>query len=55
MPKVKKQRGRPVTKVTPERINASPEELAKALFALPADHEWEYMKQVNGGTETKSG
>ena len=38
----KRKRGRPVTKPIPPRIDASPEELAKALLALPPDYEWEY-------------
>ena len=27
------------------RVDAQPEEMAKALFSLPADHEWEYEKE----------
>ena len=30
----------------PEQIDASPEDLAKAMFALPVDHEWEYEKDA---------
>ena len=27
-------------------INATPEQVAKALFELPPDHEWEYLKEA---------
>ena len=27
----------------PPRTDATPEQLAKAMFALPADHEWKYL------------
>ena len=27
------------------RIDATPEEMAKAMFLLPADHQWEYDKE----------
>ncbi len=40
-----KKRGRPVTKSLPPRIDASPEAIAKAMFELPRDHEWEYEKK----------
>ena len=35
-------RGRPVEKKLPPRIDATPEQMAQAMFALPADHEWQY-------------
>ena len=28
----------------PPRIDATAEEMAQAMFAVPADHEWEYEK-----------
>ena len=28
----------------PSRVDATPEEMARAMFSLPADHEWEYEK-----------
>ena len=28
----------------PPRIEATPEQLAQAMFRLPADHQWEYLK-----------
>lgn len=43
MATTKKQRGRPA-KPAPEPINATPEQLAEALLALPPDHEWDYLK-----------
>lgn len=27
-------------------VNAAPEQVAKALFELPHDHEWEYLKEA---------
>ena len=42
MPKKKKELGRP-SRPLPPRTDATPEELAKAMFALPADHEWQYL------------
>lgn len=44
MPRKKKERGRPPTKPMPERIDATPEQIAKAVLSLPADHEWQYME-----------
>ena len=32
----------------PPIVDATPETMAKAMFALPADHQWEYEKA--GGT-----
>ena len=43
MPKTKKTRGRP-PRPMPERIDASPEEIAKAMLSLPADHKWKYLE-----------
>ena len=42
----KKARGRPTKKKNqyPPRVDATPEEAARAMFALPVDHEWEYTK-----------
>ena len=37
------ERGRPGRKYPP-RIDATPEEMAQAMFALPAGHEWQYEK-----------
>ena len=42
-PKRKKARGRPARPLPP-KVDATPEEMARAIFALPADHEWEYDK-----------
>ena len=39
----KKPKGRPGRKYPP-RVDATPEEMAQAIFALPADHEWEYER-----------
>ena len=42
MARRKKELGRPA-RALPPRTDATPEELAKAMFALPADHEWKYL------------
>ena len=42
MARQKKARGRPPIRLLPPRVDATPEEMAKALFALPADHQWRY-------------
>ena len=47
MAKQKKPRGRPPTHLLPPRADATPEEMAKALFALPANHQWQY--EQDGG------
>ena len=44
----KKERGRPMKRPYPPRVDATPEEMAKAMFAMPADHQWEYP---NAGAE----
>ena len=43
MPRKKKSRGRP-PRPMPERIDASPEDIAKAMFAMPEDHKWRYLE-----------
>ena len=49
MPKrKKKERGRPLKRKFPPRVDAMAEEIARAMFALPADHQWEYP---NAGPE----
>ena len=40
----KKERGRPMKLRYAPRIDAKPEEMARAMFSLPADHQWEYEK-----------
>ena len=51
MPRKKKQRGRPPTKPMPERIDATPEEIAEAFLRLPTDYEWQYLKEDANGKE----
>ena len=46
MPKPKKQRGRPPIRPMPERIDATPEEIAEAFLRLPPDYEWQYVKDA---------
>ena len=45
MPRKTKARGRPVTKPMPERTDASPEQIAEAFLRLPADYEWQYLRE----------
>ena len=40
--KTKVARGRPVEKKLPPRIDATAEEIAAAIFALPVDYKWQY-------------
>ncbi len=42
MAKRKKELGRPMTRKNPPRIDATPEEMAQAMFALPKDYMWKY-------------
>ena len=49
MPRRKKERGRPVTRRLPPRIDAPPEQIAQAMFRLPANHRGRYER--NGGAE----
>ena len=40
----KKESGRPARPLPP-RIDATPEQLAKAMFAMPSNHKWRYEQQ----------
>ena len=52
MPKrKKKERGRPLKRRYPPRVDATAEEMAQAMFALPSDHQWEYPKAGPDGPE----
>ncbi len=46
-PKTKHPRGRPVEKPYPDRINASPEEIAEMALRMPPKKtgEWRYRKK----------
>lgn len=44
IPITKRARGRPPNEM-PERIDASPDEIAEAMFKLPANHQWNYLKK----------
>ena len=46
MPRKRKERGRP-PRPLPERIDATPEQLAHAFMSLPQDHEWQYLKKAD--------
>ena len=38
-----RSRGRP-SKPLPDRIEASPEQIAQAMFKMPTDHQWRYSR-----------
>ena len=44
MPRKKKERGRPMKQGYPPRIDATAEEIAQAMFSVPADRDWDYQK-----------
>ena len=39
----KKEQGRPGRNLPP-RVDATAEEIAQAMFALPANHKWKYLE-----------
>ena len=45
MPRKKKQRGRPA-RALPPSTDATPEQLVRALLALPADYDWEHVMSL---------
>ena len=51
MTEAKRGRGRPATWEYPERIDASPEETAQAMFEMPADHKWRYLEEAKPEAE----
>ena len=48
MPKTKKQRGRPVKYPRPERIDASPEEIAEVVLRAKPRKVWRFEEGRNG-------
>lgn len=49
MPRRKKERGQPAGNRPPPRIDATPEQIAQAMFRLPANHQWRF--EQDGGAE----
>ena len=45
----KKERGRPPVHKPPERINATPEEIARAALSVPKKDNWRYMEEKKQG------
>ena len=43
----KKPRGRPPEIVWPEPIDASPEDIARAVLQVPHKKKWRFMKEAN--------
>lgn len=41
----KRSRGRPPTKAMPERIDASPEEIANVVLSMPNKKDWRYLQR----------
>lgn len=44
MPKAKQGRGRP-SRPMPERIDASPEQIAEAVLSMPPKKRWRYLEK----------
>ena len=53
MPKVKKQRGRPVKHSRPERIDASPEEIAEVVLGVKPKKVWRFEREADLKREQK--
>ena len=53
----KRKRGRPVKYTMPEPLDATPEEVAKALMRTPPKkpHEWKFMQDFEGDTQGLEG
>ena len=49
----KRRPGRPEEKVWPEPIDASPEEVARALMQGPPKKDWRYLREANGADGSK--
>ncbi len=54
---LKRKRGRPVKYIMPEPIDATPEEVAKAILFTPPKkpHEWKFMRDFEGDTNDLEG
>ena len=58
MPRTKKPRGRPVIHPRPERIDASPEEIAEVVLRVKPKQTWRFeeaRKELGRTQEGKSG
>ena len=53
----KRKRDRPVKYTMPEPIDATPEEVAKAILFTPPKkpHEWKFMRDYKGDTKRLEG
>ena len=47
----KRKRGRPLKYPMPERIDATPEEIADVVMRAPNKTEWRYLKRKDGAKE----
>ena len=55
MPKTKKQRGRPVKYPRPERIDASPEEIAEVVLRAKPKKVWRFEEVRRESNRAQSG
>ena len=53
MPRTKKQRGRPVENPRPERIDASPEEIADVVLRAKPKQTWRFEREADLKREQK--
>ena len=44
MSRRKKERGRPMKQGYAPRVDATPEEIAQAMLAMPENHQWGYLE-----------
>ena len=51
----KKKRGRPTTRSMPERIDATPEEIADVVMRAPRKTKWRYLDGDGKGTQREAG
>ncbi len=51
----KKKRGRPPTRTMPERIDATPEEIADVVMRAPPKTKWRYLEGDEKGTQRGAG
>ena len=47
----KRPRGRPVEKDMPERIDSSPEDIARAVMSVPNKKKWRYLEERERQTQ----
>ena len=53
MPRAKKPRGRPAKHVLPEPIDATPEEVARAVLQAPPKERWRFEEEAGLSREER--